>query len=553
MVDDDLDRQRQRRSVNETWLARVSGADVARGRSRRSSGRHRGAAAARGDHPVAGSGTGRLVVRWCVAHAGSCVEGLGGLGLRTERGRQRLQRHLARQSPVFSGARDQGLRLRNHCRRARRRHDRLEQSRLRRLRSDGPVVAAAPDHRVAALLNRHIRHPGCRSHLSDRPGRVLPDCRQFGAGRTRRRTLPHSGRAYDGRRPMDRAATRCTAGLSSGDLHGPADRTRHCLDRCHRRRDGRSEIRLGLRPLGCLLRWPKGCRARRHGFDRRPRPRKRPYHHFDRRLGFDLAPPAILSGLRSRMGTIAFSNVSKVYHGPKDVRALDDVSLTVGEGEFVALLGPSGCGKSTLLNLLAGFETVSEGTLLFDGEPVARPGPDSGVVFQEAALFPWLSVWENVIFGPRVQGLGRADYEERARRLIKQVGLTSFSDSLPVQLSGGMRQRVGLAREMTMNTRALLMDEPFGALDAQTRLSMQQLLLDVWQSLGTTVLFVTHDIDEAILLSDRICVMSARPGRIVRTIPVDLPRPRSIASLTSSRFTAYKAEIMADIKVAEHH
>jgi len=174
-------------------------------------------------------------------------------------------------------------------------------------------------------------------------------------------------------------------------------------------------------------------------------------------------------------------------------------------------------------------------------------------VFQEAALFPWLSVWENVIFGPRVQGLGRADYEERARRLIKQVGLTSFSDALPVQLSGGMRQRVGIARVLTMNPRALLMDEPFGALDAQTRLSMQQLLLDVWQSLGTTVLFVTHDIDEAILLSDRICVMSARPGRIVRTIPVDLPRPRSIASLTSSRFTAYKAEIMADIKVAEHH
>jgi len=253
------------------------------------------------------------------------------------------------------------------------------------------------------------------------------------------------------------------------------------------------------------------------------------------------------------MGTIAFSNVSKVYRGPKDVRALDDVSLTVGEGEFVALLGPSGCGKSTLLNLLAGFESVSEGTLLFDGQPVDRPGPDRGVVFQEAALFPWLNVWENVVFGPRVQGLARSDYEEPARKLLKQVGLSSFSDALPVQLSGGMRQRVGIARVLTMNPRALLMDEPFGALDAQTRLSMQQLLLDVWQSLGTTVLFVTHDIDEAILLSDRICVMSARPGRIVRTIPIDLPRPRSIASLVSPEFTAYKARIMADIKVAEPH
>jgi NitT/TauT family transport system ATP-binding protein len=253
------------------------------------------------------------------------------------------------------------------------------------------------------------------------------------------------------------------------------------------------------------------------------------------------------------MGTITFQNVSKVYRGQKDVRALDDVSLTVNEGEFVALLGPSGCGKSTLLNLLAGFEKVTEGGLLFDGKPVTRPGPDRGVVFQEAALFPWLNVWENVIFGPRVQGLTRPEYEVRAQKLLAQVGLASFADALPVQLSGGMRQRVGIARVLTMNPRALLMDEPFGALDAQTRLSMQQLLLDVWQSLGTTVLFVTHDIDEAVLLSDRICVMSARPGRIVRTIPIKLPRPRSIASLTSAEFAAYKAQIMADIKIAEPH
>jgi NitT/TauT family transport system ATP-binding protein len=253
------------------------------------------------------------------------------------------------------------------------------------------------------------------------------------------------------------------------------------------------------------------------------------------------------------MGTITFQNVSKVYRGQKDVHALDDVSLTVSEGEFVALLGPSGCGKSTLLNLLAGFEKTSEGALLFDGKPVSQPGPDRGVVFQEAALFPWLSVWENVVFGPRVQGLARADYEDRARKLLKLVGLEAFADALPVQLSGGMRQRVGIARVLVMNPRALLMDEPFGALDAQTRLSMQQLLLDVWQSLGTTVLFVTHDIDEAILLSDRICVMSARPGRIVRTILIELARPRSIASLTSAEFTRYKAEIMADIKITEPH
>ena len=233
------------------------------------------------------------------------------------------------------------------------------------------------------------------------------------------------------------------------------------------------------------------------------------------------------------MGTIAFENVSKTFSGQTEVRALDGINLAVGEGEFVALLGPSGCGKSTLLNLLAGFEKKTEGTLLFDGKAVTRPGPDRGVVFQEAALFPWLNVWQNVIFGPQVQGVPRADYESKARNLLKLVSLELFADALPVQLSGGMRQRVGIARVLAMSPKALLMDEPFGALDAQTRLSMQQLLLDVWQSLGTTVLFVTHDIDEAILLSDRICVMSARPGRIIRTIPITLPRPRSIASLTS--------------------
>ena len=249
------------------------------------------------------------------------------------------------------------------------------------------------------------------------------------------------------------------------------------------------------------------------------------------------------------MGTITFEDVSKTYLGQTEVRALDGISLTINEGEFVALLGPSGCGKSTLLNLLAGFEKITEGTLLFDGETVTRPGPDRGVVFQEAALFPWLNVWQNVVFGPQVQGVARSEYESRARKLLKLVGLEAFAEALPVQLSGGMRQRVGIARVLAMSPRALLMDEPFGALDAQTRLSMQQLLLDVWQSLGTTVLFVTHDIDEAILLSDRICVMSARPGRIIRTIPIALARPRSIASLVSPEFIAYKARIMSDIKV----
>jgi NitT/TauT family transport system ATP-binding protein len=253
------------------------------------------------------------------------------------------------------------------------------------------------------------------------------------------------------------------------------------------------------------------------------------------------------------MGTISFASASKTYRGTAGVRALADVNFTIGEGEFVALLGPSGCGKSTLLNLVAGFEELTEGAMTFDGRAVTRPGPDRGVVFQEAALLPWLSVWENVVFGPKVQKLDKADYEPRAREMLKLVGLESFHTALPVQLSGGMRQRVGIARALVMQPRALLMDEPFGALDAQTRLSMQQLLLDIWQTLKTTVLFVTHDIDEAILLADRVCVMTARPGRITRDIAITLRRPRSIDDLTSAGFTDFKATIMAEMRGAHGH
>lgn len=251
------------------------------------------------------------------------------------------------------------------------------------------------------------------------------------------------------------------------------------------------------------------------------------------------------------MATISFQQVGKIFEGARAVTALNDVTFTIGDGEFVALLGPSGCGKSTLLNLVAGFERQSRGTVLVDSLAVTRPGPDRGVVFQEAALFPWLTVWENVTFGPQVQGVPRATYEPLARDMLRLVRLEAFADALPVQLSGGMRQRVGLARVLVMQPRALLMDEPFGALDAQTRLSMQQLLLDVWQALRTSVLFVTHDIDEAILLSDRVLVMSARPGRIAKTIPIALARPRSIDNLTNPEFMSYKAQIMAEMHVDE--
>ncbi|MBC6718581.1 ABC transporter ATP-binding protein [Aurantimonas sp. DM33-3] len=253
------------------------------------------------------------------------------------------------------------------------------------------------------------------------------------------------------------------------------------------------------------------------------------------------------------MAEIKLRQVAKVYNAATPIRALDCVDLDIAEGEFVALLGPSGCGKSTLLNILAGFEDNSEGSALIDGSTIGRPGPDRGVVFQEAALFPWLTVWENVIFGPKMQGVARADYEERARELLEIVGLQDFAKAYPSQLSGGMRQRVGIARVLVMRPRALLMDEPFGALDAQTRLAMQELLLKVWEKLNTTVVFVTHDIDEAILLADRVCVMTARPARIGREIPIELARPRSIDDLITPDFTRYKAEIMAEMRSAHRH
>ena len=250
------------------------------------------------------------------------------------------------------------------------------------------------------------------------------------------------------------------------------------------------------------------------------------------------------------MASIQISGLNKIYPGPKPVRALDQVDLDVLEGEFIALLGPSGCGKSTLLNILAGFEPFTEGTVVFDGSAIGKAGPDRGVVFQEAALFPWLTVFDNITFGPRVQGVQRAVYEKAAKEMLELVGLVDFAHAYPSQLSGGMRQRVGIARVLVMKPRALLMDEPFGALDAQTRLTMQELLLDVWQRLKVTVVFVTHDIDEAILLADRVCVMSARPARIARQIPIELPRPRSIDDLTKPDFIRYKADIMHVMRAA---
>lgn len=244
------------------------------------------------------------------------------------------------------------------------------------------------------------------------------------------------------------------------------------------------------------------------------------------------------------MSNIFIETLSKTYPGATPVKALEDINLHVEPGEFVALLGPSGCGKSTLLNLIAGFEGPTSGHLRVDDRVVTAPGPDRGVVFQEAALFPWLTVWENVVFGPKVQGMARGEYEDRAHEMIKIVGLEDFKDHLPVQLSGGMRQRVGIARILTLGSRVLLMDEPFGALDAQTRLTMQELLLTVWQQLKPTIIFVTHDIDEAIFLASTVYVMSARPGRIATRIDVPLNRPRTVADTASEKFAELKLEIL---------
>ena len=246
----------------------------------------------------------------------------------------------------------------------------------------------------------------------------------------------------------------------------------------------------------------------------------------------------LFAGQRGRKG----STVSAVT-------AVQDLSLHVGENEFVSLVGPSGCGKSTFLMMAAGLETISSGEITVDGRPVAGPGPDRGMVFQSYTLFPWLTVEDNVRFALKKSGLARSRQDELVREHVALVGLQGFERAYPNQLSGGMRQRAAIARALVYRPQMLLMDEPFGALDAQTRLLMQELLLQVWQAQRTTVLFVTHDVEEAILLSDRIYVMTARPGRIKAEIAVDLPRPRSLLETESDeRFVRLRRQVLGLIR-----
>jgi NitT/TauT family transport system ATP-binding protein len=213
---------------------------------------------------------------------------------------------------------------------------------------------------------------------------------------------------------------------------------------------------------------------------------------------------------------IVIDRVSHTYRpaSGRSVSALDDVSLEIGEREFVALLGPSGCGKSTLLYLIGGFLPTEIGEIRVEGKPVAAPGPDRGIVFQHFALFPWKTVRANVLYGLERMRLPRGERERRAQSFIDIVGLNGFEDSYPSQLSGGMKQRAAIARTLALDPKILLMDEPFGALDSQTRSLMQAELLNIWQRTPKTVIFVTHDVQEAVYLADRVAVMSARPGRI---------------------------------------
>jgi ABC-type nitrate/sulfonate/bicarbonate transport system ATPase subunit len=229
--------------------------------------------------------------------------------------------------------------------------------------------------------------------------------------------------------------------------------------------------------------------------------------------------------------------------------ALQATDLEVAENDFVTILGPSGCGKSTLLRIIAGLDQPTAGEVRLDGQPISGPGADRGMVFQSYTLFPWLNVLDNVCFGLRERGLPRAEQVEIAQSFIAKVGLIGFEQHYPKQLSGGMQQRTALARALANAPRMLLMDEPFGALDHQTRELMQELLLGIWEAEAKTVLFVTHDIDEAVFIGSRVVLMSARPGRIKLDRPVPLPHPRHYSVKTTPAFSALKAELTEAVRV----
>ena len=246
---------------------------------------------------------------------------------------------------------------------------------------------------------------------------------------------------------------------------------------------------------------------------------------------------------------VSVQNLSHWFGSSKSgLLVLDDVSLSLANNEFVSVVGTSGCGKSTLMNIVAGLIDPKAGDVLVDGNPIAGPGRDRGVVFQTYTLFPWMPVSKNVEFALKKSNLSKKEKRELVSHYIETVGLKGFEDTYPNQLSGGMRQRVAIARALVYKPDVLLMDEPFGALDAQTRGMMQELLLRVWEEHRITVLFITHDVDEAIFMSDRVLVMTARPGKIKDEFKVDLPHPRNYEILTSGKFVALKQAIIEAIR-----
>jgi ABC-type nitrate/sulfonate/bicarbonate transport system ATPase subunit len=249
---------------------------------------------------------------------------------------------------------------------------------------------------------------------------------------------------------------------------------------------------------------------------------------------------------------LSIRDLAKTYENLRSgapTQALRPVSLEVADSDFISILGPSGCGKSTLLRLVAGLETASQGTVLLDGTAIEGPGADRGMVFQSYTLFPWLTVYQNICFGLLEKGLREAERREIADRYIHEIGLAGFEHHFPKQLSGGMQQRVALARALANDPKILLLDEPFGALDNQTRALMQELLLSIWDQHRKTVLFVTHDIDEAAFLANRCAVFSARPGRIKMEMRIELPYPRHYTLKTSPKFAEYKARLTEEIRI----
>jgi NitT/TauT family transport system ATP-binding protein len=248
--------------------------------------------------------------------------------------------------------------------------------------------------------------------------------------------------------------------------------------------------------------------------------------------------------LKAREVILDVQHLNKYFGlGPRRTTALKDINFCTHRREFLCVVGPSGCGKTTLVRILAGLEEKDSGQVLLQGKAVTEPGSDRGMVFQGYTLFPWLTVKKNVMFGLEVNGRGKHESEQQARQWLQLIGLEKFADAYPHQLSGGMKQRVAIVRALANQPRILLMDEPFGALDAQTRCRMQAHLLEIWRKIDITIVFITHDLDEAIFLADRILVLSAHPGEVRELIEVPVPRPRNLTQLISPAFLATKARL----------